>query len=344
MALTWVDSFDLYSATADLDDVYARGSSVDWVAGAGRFGGGAIRVSDDDSYLSRVITDGSFYNSITQFFSVHFKVDGFAAEQDNVFVIGGPGNVLAYEITTHATAKGFLFVRAGWSTSLPVTSFYVRAGVWNHLMGQHRQHSSSGTAHIWLNGQQVCNFLGNTGNTGHEATHLLLGGALSNDWYWDDLVMWDTNGSGPWSSAAGLTEKMVQSLLPVGAGGATDFAGVTTGDNWDAVSDLLGGDDDGSYVESANPGDQDLYTMANLSGDVRAVEAMHLRTRAKRTIMGGGGIRQLVQSGTAPEAGVEKLPPSEYTPVTTLYETDPDDAASWTQAKIDGIQTGFEAV
>ncbi len=337
MALIHADGFDLYGQTSDLSRTYAEvDAGVTLEQTGGVFGGKCIRVNNDDVYLG--MTFPSLGATATLIWRVFVWMDGTVGDIDNTFRIDVTDNLGAYRL--RRTAEGEIVVSTT-NDFEAYRSFYLPPNRWHLFEGKSKRgFSSSGLVGLKVNGELLLNQAVTVGIV-NNINKLRLGGALNNDWKWDDLVIMDDTGGAPFNDYIG--DMSIETIRPSAAGSLTELEGNSTGENWDAVSDQ-GPDDDVSYVESAYAGDGDLYAMENLTRSTRTIHFIQKVSCAKNSTGGGTNLRHQLLTGTAPEAGANIALGASYAYDRTTFLTDPDDASAWVAAKATAMEAGFEAV
>ena len=158
--------------------------------------------------------------------------------------------------------------------------------------------------------------------------------------YFTDIYVCDLNGS---INNDFLGSISIEALAPNGNGNTNDFVGSDSNstDNYLHVDEAVV-DEDTSYVESKTVGDIDLYTYGNLSGTPVSIVGLVVRPIAKK-ILGGNRIGEIITringtnySGDMIYSGIE------YKTAASIWELNPDDAAAWEAADINGAEFGIE--
>ena len=135
----------------------------------------------------------------------------------------------------------------------------------------------------------------------------------------------------------------VEALAPDGNGNTNDFVGsdLDSTDNYLHVNEAVV-DGDTSYVESKTVGDIDLYTYENLSGTPTSIVGLAVRPIAKKLI-GGNRLGKVITridgtnyDGDTIYVGID------YRAKVSVFELNPDDAAAWEAADVNGAEFGLE--
>lgn len=256
----------------------------------------------------------------------------------------------AQAILTYTVSDGLLRVYRGGTIGggalLGTASTAFAVDTW-HVVEWRMQilTATTGASEVWLDGNQVITFSGDTSGTttlnmqtldlGIMTT--LSGQTAGNYVAFDDLAVNNVSGS---LNNGRPGDGRILLLSPTGAGTTTQLArgGTDTGANWSQVSELppsiL------QYVSSPTVGQRDLYTLADLAVAVASINVVEAVAYAQNSDAGGGYIAPTLKSGaTTNEAGPIGLA---TTPgyVTSRWETDPNTAAAWTQAAVNALEAG----
>jgi hypothetical protein len=207
----------------------------------------------------------------------------------------------------------------------------------------HNISNTTGKLELFLNGVKAAEFNGDTQSSTYTATAKVAFGFQYNSCKLslDDVYIADGTGSAPYNDILG--DVSVETLVPTGQGGYTDFIPTGTEDfnNWNRIDELPASSAD--YVTSLAPGNKDLYVMSDLqlaNGHVLAVQPHYF---ASKTDTGSATLipRFEVSGSTAtqPALGLSVTPGYIEGEIST---TKPGGGA-WTTAAVNGLQFGQEA-
>jgi hypothetical protein len=134
---------------------------------------------------------------------------------------------------------------------------------------------------------------------------------------------------------------IVSTLLPSGDGFANQWDG-SDGDslnNWDLVNELPPSGTD--YVASATIGEQDLYTLTDISAAAGVIHAVAPTIYAAKDEVGPRMIKPLLRGATT-TAGAPQTLDFAYFQKQALYPTNPETSAAWTVSEVNALQVGVE--
>lgn len=205
-------------------------------------------------------------------------------------------------------------------------------------------HDTTGTLDIWVDGASVLSLTGLDTKNGGTAAEFDGWRIYSGDgpgsavlWRFTDLYIGNEQGVAGENDVLGPHH--YELLLPDGDGFYSDLtrsAGTTNAENVDEATP--NGDTD--YVEGQT-GDRDTYTvpaLATTSADIVGVQV----TAVVRTT-GGGGTAQLVSriDSTDYDSADIPLPPGSFGVIYNDLPLNPDTAAAWLQAEVEGSEFGL---
>jgi hypothetical protein len=165
------------------------------------------------------------------------------------------------------------------------------------------------------------------------------GTATSDDnerWHIDDLYVDD---------AAFQDPMKIEALLPTAEGATINFTPSAGTDN-SANVDENPRNDDTDYNSSADTAsNKDLLTCANLTQITGGIQAVQISAACKLDAAGSIGMQGIVAEGTPTQGTgpiVEVTDTTNYVGVQAIFETNPDTAAAWAVAEVDGMEIGYE--
>lgn len=340
MAVIFMDGLDHYADNAGVLEAAkwsTLGTSVDYGASVGRFGGGGIKITVDDQAASLTFPSvDEVYFGASVFISsgVHSATDDFLRFNE--------GGTLHIEL--QYVASGVLNILRGTSLvsngTLPVPQ-----NTWFRLEVRVKIDNSAGEVEVRANGTVISTFSGDTQNAGTgimDSISLLSHDTV--DTTWDDIVVMDTTGS---KNNGFLGDLKIETLYPDGDSAQIDFtptgAGSTNADRVDEGD--AGHDGDTTYVESSTVGHVDRYSYGDLTtGGILDIYAVQTNSVVKKDDAGARTYRNVLKTGTTTSNGTTLSPTTDYQLFSDVVELDPDTAADWTESGVNGIEAGQEVV
>jgi hypothetical protein len=147
--------------------------------------------------------------------------------------------------------------------------------------------------------------------------------------YIDDIYL--TNGT------SFLGDCRVEVIAPDGIGVQTDWV-PSAGDNYECVDEIP--ESTAEHVSSSVLDDVDLYAMSDLPVDATGVIfGLQLHLHAKRDT-NPAGVTPVVYTGSTQYPADEKTLTESWADYFSIWETNPNTAAAWTAAQINGLQCG----
>lgn len=220
----------------------------------------------------------------------------------------------------------------------------IRPMVWHYIEVYLKRATSGGRITVWVDGDQIVDFTGNTGSSSNPLAYLQFSGDSGANRLIDDVYVLDTTGSAPWNTRLGEID--ITSLFPNGDNSVTWTAVGTGTTNADRVSENAAHDGDTTYVHSSTANDVDLYDMENLPNTPDKIYAVKSKFLARKTTPGERTIRGKLKSGTTTSNGTAEGLRVDYSKIDRdmLFETDPDTAAAWTASGVNAVQAGMEVL
>jgi hypothetical protein len=343
MALRYFDGFDYY-ATADLAARYnvvgtATSGSSSWqvVAGAGRFGSGAVRnsISGGGEYLTRFFDNqptwvvgvayqfgtGSKATSVIEISNENGALVELRMDANNRLVITRNGTVLATG-TTVLLPNSFYFLEFKVTVAASSAAHSCQARIGGVLevevaAGTNLDPRSEGYANrVALRYDQ-----GQVVNT------------------YDDFYVCDGTGS---AHNDFLGDSRVEVLRPDADGHYnSDFAITGAASRWQAVGESAE-DGDTSYVAANAVGKSASFTFPALSSTPQSVFGLQLVNVARKDDAGTRALAALLRAGGSDYLGADQGVTDTYTYQTTLYEQNPATSLPWTGSDVDQLEAGFK--
>lgn len=98
------------------------------------------------------------------------------------------------------------------------------------------------------------------------------------------------------------------------------------------------------YIASSNAGDEDLYTLKDLTGTVASIACVQVSALLSKDSGGARTMDLRVKSGSADAAGTQSNFAISTSPVqySTVFETDPNTSAAWTGTAVNNMTAGVK--
>lgn len=154
-----------------------------------------------------------------------------------------------------------------------------------------------------------------------------------------DILLYDLSGSGAWSAYLG--DMRIRTLLPSGAGSATNWT-ASAGSNYQCVDDAMSAVDDGdsTYVAAASGAGADLYALANLPSGVTGIVGVVAESTMRKTDAGDPGTlkQRMRASSTNVDSGA--IAPSTSYETFQHFRADVPGGTGWTESDVNGLEIG----
>ena len=333
MSLIFSDGMDSHGVTANLADTYNEVTGgVAYLSSGGRFGGGAIQVTDDFTSFSK-----TFVAAQDIYISASIFIDVFAGGS-TVMLFNHIGDQV--QIVADTFGNWGLFVGASTIRTIPIS-----AGVWHGFSMHLRVHSTLGRWEVKVDNIVLMDFTGDTLGAGTADTMngIAFGSGKNAVYKWDDIIISDGTGVAPFNGL--LDNSRIDVIRPNAVGDKTDFTQFPASTaNWDKV-DEASPDDDTTYVEDAVVNDEDLYNFEPMNFTPETILGLVVKTRAKNPDGGSKDLKHLIKSNLTTEAGASILGlTNDYQVHQTLIQNDPDTAAAWIKTAVDAVQGGYRVI
>lgn len=320
MSIVFLDSFDHYS-TSDINRKYNSSLTASISAGTGRRGTNAMLVGTTGNIQKTIGTPTT-------------SVIGFAQSQTslgdfNMIELRDAGNVQLY-IRTRADGK--ISVLRWPGTELGVSTATIAINAYHFFEVKSVIDTVVGSVQVKLDGTTILNLAGvNTqASANNYITNFRIVGGGTNRSI-DDLYFDTANFLGD-----GACE-----CLFVNANGNTNQWTPSAGTNYENVDDTTP-DNDTTYNSEATATEIDLYNMDNLSTTSGIVEGMQVVGCLRKDDAGARNIRLMTRSGAVNYYGSIQALADAYLFYTEVWEDNPNTAAPWAIAEVNGAEIGVE--
>lgn len=353
MTLLWYDGYETYNNKADYDVVKSENvelclngsdTNVTYGDAYGRRSSRGLKISNsgyshkfqlnsgvtpDEIVLGFAIKKVGTNNPTVNTSEALLKFQDFSGGSTHLTVLLNAGyNFNVYRDTT------LLGTSSGKTVSDGVYHFFeIKAKIAN---------SPNGYVQIWLDNTQILNLTGQDTLTGTNAyIRQCVLRAICSDiiTYFDDLYLLDTNGAAPCNDRLG--DIRIDPLRPNGAGSHTDFT-PSAGSNDENVDEAGGPDDDTTYNDGSDVGNQDSYAMEDLEALGATIFGIKSQVTCKKTDAGARGYKILTRFNGSDFLSDEINPATDYETRAKIYQINPDDSAAFEEADINSMEIGVE--
>lgn len=204
---------------------------------------------------------------------------------------------------------------------------------------------TTGATEVWLDGNQVITFSGDTSSSvtlnvqSLRLGHQLSGGIAVGAYYlaYDDIAINDTAGS---VNTGRPGDGRIVLLSPTGAGSNTALTrgGTDSGANWSQVEELPPAMTD--YVFSATAATRDTYALSDLPVTAASISVVEVVTLAQNSDAGAGSLGLTVKSGATTNEGSAQALGTTAAYYRQLYELDPNGSVAWTGSNVNAMEAG----
>jgi len=343
MSLLWFDGFESYNSSADIGAVQKLSSQLLIASGqpstdgrTGKCWQMTYNYYDFQYYQVRI-----FATPTAIIFGFALYMVGTATPENNrglCIIEDSAGDVnlrFAINSSRHIEVYGPGDVLIGTSTGQTL-----EGNVWYYIEVKATIDNTAGAVEIKINETQVLSLtskdtqVGSNSNAGY--VRFSYPGPMTRI---DDIYICDTSGS---KNNDFLGDVRIDVLRPNAAGTYTDFT-PSAGSNHENVDEASGPDDDTTYNDGANVGDQDSYQMPDLPTPAgTTIHGVKTQATVRKTDAGAMKCKLLTRAGTTNDLGDEIILSDSYTTHAKILENNPDDLAAWADADVNSMEPGVE--
>lgn len=211
---------------------------------------------------------------------------------------------------------------------------------WHFLEIKLYIHGTAGTVELKLDGAQILNLTNQDtleGSNAYARAFVIscIGSHL--DVVYDCWYLCDNAGSAPQNDFLG--DARCDVIRPNGVGNKSDFT-PSAGSNYENVDEITP-DDDTTKNSSGTVNHQDSYALPSLAsgGTIFGVKP---KICIAKTDAGAKGVKILTRSNITFYKSAEVNPLTSYGSFGKIYQDNPDDAAAWEEADVNGMEVGIE--
>ena len=265
------------------------------------------------------------------------------AAAENIFLTFQDGALSSPQIRFGITGAGDFKVYRGTSTQIGSTvSSTFTIATWYWISIYIKIDSVAGRVVVYLDGNQIFDFTGNTQATENAAiSKIYWEQAITSIIDHDDIIIMDPTGSAPYNGHL-LVPRRIITLNVTGAGTDGDLA-ASTGSPFQCVDEIQYNDDT-DYIWTSMPHEKSSFVMADLPPAALQVEAVFCSSRHRRDETLPRNARLYMRSGgTAyPDDEDFEIPAAYTARLGKLHLVNPATSAAWTPSEVNGVEAGIE--
>ena len=246
-------------------------------------------------------------------------------------------------LVVEATTGNALVYRGASATLLQTSTLplFYGAEQWVYVCMKVVVADAGGSIIVWRNGVEIINFTGDTRNAGTTGliNTVALGGTNSaTNTAFCDVVICDGNGS---VNNGLFPDARVDALRPTAEGNTIAFTPSTGTDNSANVDDATP-DDDTTYNSSASAGDKDTFVTGDMPATPTSIMGVVVQTQARKDDAGAVTLRHVIRSDGVDYESADLTLGDTYGWHGSVWETDPDTSAAWTESGVNAMETGYK--
>lgn len=332
MALVFIDGFDHYSDIRDKYDSVNSFNQPTFVAG--RFGGLAMR-RQDQNFQHQIDKDIGSQTEIYIGFAFN-RDGGTALDMFSILDTGGTARA-----AIGITANGAIQLSAGGQVVTSADNV-ITIAQYAYVEARYVPKSVGGIFECRVDEVVVATINGDT-TTGADddirSIRIGITGGNFENHLMDDLYVLNTTGA---TNISYLGDSRIQTLRPIANGNTNDFTPTPTSTNFEAMDETQL-DDDVTFVEAGQLNAAEDYANAAIGLAPGPIFGVQATNASKKTDAGTIKYKdEMVIGGVRFTNGIENIPGSGgYFCTEFIRDTDPSDDATWTEAKVNAVGSGF---
>lgn len=348
--LLFTDGCDSYTTTTDLLYKWATIPSTAYAAGGGKYGSGAIQVSDNAqcAQTKKVLGGGNRILGCCWMQSLTPGQGGSAPENRKLIAFfdtaGNEGGGIMMYWQNQAVSLG------EWNTNAFSNGTPLAFGTKNLVDGLPHFiewdilfDNTVGHFYVYVDRTLEISYVGDTVASGTpDIQYMAFGSTLSSSTInYSHIVLYDNNGVEPTSASFPLNQVRIDTIRPDGDTATTQFSTLSSGTtHYNLVNEQTPNTTD--YVQDSTVGHTDLYTFGNMNFVPTAVIGVMQNVYCENE--GGTTInyKMTVKSGATLGQSSNIQAPAAYFTQQFGFPTDPNTGTAWTQTTINSINAGFE--
>jgi|SRR5687768_1007179 len=331
MGIVWMDGFDYYDTNVPLTTRYTFTANNFNTSQAGRFGGRALsNPFGDTCRMTHPVSPA--LASLSWGFAVKINSAGTSNRQ-LLYLKSGSGSTLQCTLWIRGSDKKLVLTRGSdiATNILAETTNSLVNNTWHYFGMEFTRHASTGAVNLYLDGSLEDSATGlNSGSADIDIVEIetfSTNAVLIDDYY---VV----------SGATWLGERKIETLYVTADTAQKDWTADTGTDNYARVDEPQM-DGDSSYVFASTVGDEDLYTLGDLSTTPSTIDAVQVAFAGRKDDATSRTVAPVLVSGATTDVGTDKAMAAGYSVGIELYETDPATTAAWTAAAVNALNVGI---
>jgi hypothetical protein len=334
--LRFIDGAGHYD-TAKLTAKWNNAVNATVLPGAGRFGGGAIRVND--------VTNGLLLKTLdtqpTWIVGFAFYTGTFPLTNTVILKVLDAG---AVQVDVRLNNDGTLSItRNGAPLTGGTTTFALSTNTWHYIEFKVTIANAiiASSCQLKIDNALVADVAAaqDTQDTlNASANAISFHGSVPNATF-SDVYICDAAG-GVCTDFIG--DSRIVQMLPNAAGDLTQFTVVNAGNNWSAQANNPSLND-GQYVYSATPGQVDLYNLQDLTltGPIKGIQ---VSVYARKDDSGTRQAATAIKTGGTTFIGTTRNLTTSYVDYSTIYELNPFTVLAWVPVDLVALQAGIKLI
>jgi len=331
MTLLWMDGFDHYNINdiSEKWDAVSTGSCL-ISSSYGRFGSQGFRAYGFNSSLRKIFAD-----KVTVYMGLAFYKEGASSlNGGNIPLITFEDSSFVDQVRICLQDDFSIDVYQGDGTLLGSSATGVFANSkWCYIEAKVTISATVGVVEVNVNGTQIINLTSQDTKNGTDYIGAIILNGLSPNQYsrWDDFYIDDAQFHG---------DCRIRTFMPDADGNSTDFTRSTGSNDYECVDEAQSnGDTD--YISSDTLNHKSIFGIT--TGALGTVEGIQLNNHCRLDEAGTRKITPIIRSNSTDYSGTEtETIAANYQFENEIWETDPDDAAAWTQTKLEAAEFGLE--
>ena len=327
MAITWIDGFDLYSATVPLSTRYTLVNTPSLVTG--RFGGQALSVNNAAASWGIPITS-------TLAFGAALKITSVTSLGSGQKLVSFRNNANGDQVVIQGTNTGTLIATNGAGTVLGTSAAGLFAeGAWHYLEAEITRNATTGAITVYMDGAAV--ITATSVNTGGFDIDTLTFPNINDGStrVWDDLYLCNV--------ATRKGESRVAVMAPAADTATIQWTPNSGTVHFNRVNEATF-DGDTTYNFASAVGNTDLYTVTALPFTPTSIRAAQTVMCARKDDATTRQLATQLVSGTTTATGATATMTTSYTITYNIYETDPNTSAAWTPTNLNAVNLGAKVI
>ena len=335
--LLHMDGFDEYVAISDLYQEYVSLYLGQFLTTGGRFGGGAVYITNNNQYLSW----GSPAPMTEIWTGIAYKI--LSSNIGNNAIVFAIGSVSSLEASVWYDPIGGNWTcwRGQQNTTLGSGFYPITLNTYHWVELHYKMSTTVGIMEVWVDGVRVVNLTGinSTQNSSTMFNVATIGSTYySGVGYYDDWYVLDTTGT---YNNTRLGDSRIETLRPQSDAGPNDGVPSTAGPHY-AMVDELQWSSSNNIVLGSTVGNAEVFGMTSLTTTPTNIHAVRVLAVAEKTDAGVLLANAIVISSNVEADGNSTTLTTTFNHVTNIFETDPNTGVPWAYAAVNAMDCGIK--